>query len=214
MNDTPFPKPPATLQTLPDADRHRSLLETRAARPAGSPVWIFGFGSLMWRPEGDYDALVPAYLHGYERRFHIWSLRGRGSPEKPGLGLCLEDCAGGCHGVAYRLVEETLDESFEKIWSREMRSGTYKPTWVAVDTEEFGRIPALTFVVNKGHWNYAGPQPMDVMAAYMSQGCGDNGRCRDYLANTVEELRKLKRPDPYLEELLAEVDARCAGQAD
>ena len=201
--------PPKSFARLADDERHRLLLEVRASRPQGEPVWVFGFGSLMWRPEGKCDVIAPAYLKGYERQFRIWSLRGRGSPENPGLGLCLEDCAGGCHGLAYRLIEEHLDESFDLLWKREMGSGVYKPTWVSVDVEDHGRVPALTFVINRAHQNYTGPMPIEVMANHMCDAYGENGRNRDYLASTVEELRKLNKPDPFLEELLSLVEARC-----
>lgn len=192
---------------LSDAERHKNMIETRAARPAGEAVWMFGFGSLMWNPCFDFDARESAFLSGYERKFHIWTMRARGTPERPGLGLCLEDCAGGCRGIAYRLSEDKLDEAFERLWEREMGSGIYKPTWVAVDTDNFGRVPALTFVVNRDHPHYAGPLPNEAMCEIMAGACGTYGRCRDYLAGTIEEMQKLGVSDPELENLLAAVDA-------
>lgn len=196
---------------LSDEERHRLMLETRAARPQGEPMWIFGFGSLMWNPCFDYDVKAPAFLRGYERKFHIWTMRARGTPERPGLGLCLEDCAGGCRGIAYRLSEEGIDDAWARLWEREMGSGIYRPTWVAVETEAHGRVPALTFVVNRNHPHYAGPLPMPRMAEIMAAARGNYGLCRDYLAGTIEEMRKLGVEDSSLDDLLAAVDARQRG---
>lgn len=196
---------------LPEEEHRRRLHETRAARPKDEPMWVFGFGSLMWNPCFDFDVKAPGLLRGYDRKFHIWTTRARGTPDKPGLGLCLEDCAGGCRGIAYRLVEENLDDAWERLWAREMGSGVYKACWVSVETETHGRVAALTFVVNRDHPHYAGPMPLERMAEIMAGAKGTYGLCRDYLAGTIEEMRNLKVVDPELEALLSAVDARQKG---
>ncbi len=200
-------KPKFEHVRLPKEEAHRLLLETRAARPKGEPMWVFAFGSLMWNPCFSYDAKAPALLKGYDRKFHIWTTRARGTPDNPGLGLCLEDCCGMCRGIAYRLVEDDIEDAWERLWEREMGSGIYKATWVAVETEEYGRVVALTFVVNRHHSHYAGPMPTDHMAEIMAGAKGTYGLCRDYLAGTIEEMRKLDVIDPDLETLLARIDA-------
>ncbi len=206
MNLPAAGKPKVPIQRLTDAERHALLLETRAARPAGDPMWVFGFGSLMWNPGFDHDVASPAILRGYDRKFRILTMLGRGTPENPGLGLCLEDCSGACRGIAFRVREETIDETWDKLWAREMGSGIYKPRWLAVETETHGRVPALTFVINRDHPHYTGPLPVERMAEIMAGACGKYGRCRDYLAGTVEEMRKLGVVDPELDRLLALVD--------
>ncbi len=200
-------KPKLEYTRLPPEETHRLLLETRAARPKDQPMWIFGFGSLMWNPCFTYDVKAPAVLRGYDRKFHIWTTRARGTPDNPGLGLCLEDCMGLCRGIAYRLVEEDIESAWERLWEREMGSGVYRASWVSVETEEHGRVPALTFIVNRDHPHYAGPMPAEQMAEIMAGACGSYGPCRDYLAGTVEEMRKLNVFDKDLEALLAKVDA-------
>ena len=200
-------KPKFEHVRLPKEEAHRLLLEARAARPKDEPMWVFAFGSLMWNPCFSYDAKAPALLKGYDRKFHIWTTRARGTPDNPGLGLCLEDCCGMCRGVAYRLVEDDIEDAWERLWEREMGSGIYKACWVSVETEEYGRVAALTFVVNRDHSHYAGPMPSEHMAAIMAGAKGTYGLCRDYLAGTIEEMRKLNVIDPELEALLAQVDA-------
>jgi len=188
-------------------DKQKSLLETRAGRPSDEPMWVFGFGSLMWNPCFDYDIKTAAVLKGYDRKFHIWTTRARGTPDNPGLGLCLEDCAGACRGVAFRLVEDDVEAAWERLWEREMGSGIYRPVWVSLESEEHDRIVALTFVVNREHPHYAGPMPSERMADIMAGAKGSYGLCRDYLAGTIEEMRKLDVADSDLEELLSRVDA-------
>jgi len=161
----------------------------------------------MWNPCFDYDIKTAAVLKGYDRKFHIWTTRARGTPDNPGLGLCLEDCAGACRGVAFRLVEDDVEAAWERLWEREMGSGIYRPVWVSLESEEHDRIVALTFVVNREHPHYAGPMPSERMADIMAGAKGSYGLCRDYLAGTIEEMRKLDVADSDLEELLSRVDA-------
>ena len=161
----------------------------------------------MWNPCFDYDIKTAAVLKGYDRKFHIWTTRARGTPNNPGLGLCLEDCAGACRGVAFRLVEGDVEAAWERLWEREMGSGIYRPVWVSLESEDHDRIVALTFVVNREHPHYAGPMPSERMADIMAGAKGSYGLCRDYLAGTIEEMRKLDVSDSDLEELLSRVDA-------
>jgi cation transport protein ChaC len=200
-------KPNINFVHMSPEEKQQSLLETRAGRPSDEPMWVFGFGSLMWNPCFDYDIKTAAVLKGYDRKFHIWTTRARGTPDNPGLGLCLEDCAGACRGVAFRLVEGDVEAAWERLWEREMGSGIYRPVWVSLESEDYDRIVALTFVVNREHPHYAGPMPSERMADIMAGAKGSYGLCRDYLAGTIEEMRKLDVSDSDLEELLSRVDA-------
>lgn len=200
-------KPNINFVHMSPDEKHQSLMETRAGRPKDEPMWVFGFGSLMWNPCFDFDIKAPAVLKGYDRKFHIWTTRARGTPDNPGLGLCLEDCSGACRGVAFRLVEDDVEAAWERLWEREMGSGIYRPVWVSVESEDYGSVVALTFVVNREHPHYAGPMPSDRMADIMAGAKGSYGLCRDYLAGTIDEMRKLNVADPELEDLLNRVDA-------
>ena len=200
-------KPNINFVHMSPEEKQQSFLETRAGRPSDEPMWIFGFGSLMWNPCFDYDIKTAAVLKGYDRKFHIWTTRARGTPDNPGLGLCLEDCAGACRGVAFRLVEGDVEAAWERLWEREMGSGIYRPVWVSLESEDHDRIVALTFVVNREHPHYAGPMPSERMANIMAGAKGSYGLCRDYLAGTIEEMRKLDVSVSDLEELLSRVDA-------
>ena len=104
---------------------------------------------------------------------------------------------------------DNLESDLDYLWGREMGSGIYIPTWVQVkfDDDEGTKKIALTFVVDKDHVQYAGPMPVEQMAAYMSGACGKYGKCRDYLANTIDAMAKMGDSDPMLDDLLALIDA-------
>lgn len=201
-------RPRLEYRKLSEETKFELLLQTKAARPADEPMWVFGFGSLMWNPCYAFDAKAAALLKGYDRKFHIWSTRARGTPDSPGLGLCLEDCLGACWGIAHRVTAQDEDDAWERLWEREMSSGVYRPTWVTVETKEFGPVVALTFIVNRDHTHYAGPMPIDDMADVMADAKGKYGLCRDYLAGTISEMKKLNVEDADLEALLEKIDSR------
>ena len=203
-----FPTPPRSpTPRLSDLERRAEKDRVRAEAPDADEFWIFGFGSLMWRPGIDFARREPATLQGYERRFEIWSTVGRGTLMQPGLGCCLVPAAGSCRGIAYGLRIATLDDDLEYLWKREMGSGVYRPTWVEL-TLDTGQVKAaLTFVIRKGHVQHTGPMPATRMAEIMGRASGDNGRCRDYLANTLAEFAKLGETDPLLEKVMTLIDA-------
>ncbi len=198
----------APFLVLDAAARTASLTRTLASAPESGEIWVFGFGSLMWNPGFDHDRSHPAVLDGYQRKFHIWTAMARGTPECPGLGLCLEAGVGDCRGIAFRMLPEVRDAAFAYLWDREMVSGIYQPAWVPIVLDDGEALTALTFVVNRDHQQYAGPMPPERMAEVMENAAGKYGRCRDYLANTVAELAGLGVPDRELEDLLDLIDAR------
>ncbi len=194
-------------------ERQRRMDETRAARPDG-PLWVFAFGSLMWNPGFKYLTSDAAVLLGWERKFHIWTTIARGTPERPGLGLCLEKGDGDCKGVVYQLLPENEEADWEALWDREMNSGVYQTLWAELKTEKSGTVTALVFVADPDHHQYVGPLPRETMADIMVGACGRYGRCRDYLAGTIEEMAKLGVVDAHFSELLELVDSREIMQTD
>ena len=109
-----FPTPPkGPTPRFTDAERRAEQDRVRAEAPNADEFWIFGFGSLMWRPGLKVAHREPATLQGYKRRFEIWSTVGRGTLVQPGLGCCLVPAAGSCRGIAYGLCMATLDADLE-----------------------------------------------------------------------------------------------------
>jgi cation transport protein ChaC len=152
----------------------------------GKPIWIFGYGSLMWNPEFDFDTKHVATVHGYHRKFCLWSRINRGTPEQPGLVLTLEQ-GGSCRGLAYRLERKTSREQLSRLWRREMSLGSYRPRWLdcrcGADTFE-----ALAFVVNRKCTGYAGKLPIETMVSAIATARGTYGTSADYLFRTEAAL--------------------------
>ena len=118
-----------------------------AALPPGRDIWIFGYGSLIWRPEFPYAERRHALLHGYHRALCLWSRVNRGTPERPGLVFGL-DAGGSCRGVAFRIEPAQAPDIMEALWRREMPSGAYIPRWLTCRTDH-GAISALAFTMNR-----------------------------------------------------------------
>jgi len=171
--------------------------------PPDTDLWVFGYGSLMWNPEFLFAERRQAVLHGYHRRFCVYSHRYRGTPERPGLVLGL-DRGGSCRGIAFRVEAVQVEPTLDYLWDREMVSGVYSPKMLKVRTSE-GIISACTFVADREHRQYCGGLCSNDVVRYICQGFGERGPNLDYLANTVEHLRDLGIVDRGLEGLLHEV---------
>ena len=180
-----------------------------ADRPKTDDVWVFAYGSLIWRPCFAYVERLKATLAGYRRRFSVWTLIARGTPAAPGLALALEEGDGACHGVAYRLAPSYALAGLEALWAREMLTSIYRPRWLTV-TVDARAVTAISFVVETADAQYAGALPTAEQAAIIAAAHGKFGSCRDYLANTVAELAVLGIDEPGLTALLQEVDAIAA----
>ena len=196
----------APFYFVSEEERKQRLEVIQSTRPAG-PLWIFAFGSLMWNPCYEFDRREVADFAGWERKFHIWTTLARGTPETPGLGLCIEQSELSCRGIVYRLLAENEGEDWMALWDREMVSGIYQAIWADVKLETGDSIKALTFVVDKAHPQYAGGMSVSDMAKIIAGAEGKYGRCSDYLASTVEEMAKIDVIDEYLNELLAAVNS-------
>lgn len=184
---------------MSDEDVARSLAGVMASHTAGSPVWVFGYGSLIWNPLMEYAERRPAYVHGYHRGFYIWSKVNRGSPETPGLVLGL-DRGGCCHGVIYRLHASTLNEDLELLWRREMIGGTYLPRWVNADVDN-RRVRAIAFTVNRSKPGYTGRMSDEQIIAVAARAVGHYGSCADYLTQTAHSLEMQGLTDRRLSRL-------------
>lgn len=196
-------------QQLSSEEKQARIAAALAGRPAGEPMRVFGFGSLMWNPGFQWVDRVPGVVKGYHRCFRIYSTRARGTPDRPGLGLCMEaDPGAECRGIVFELAEATLERDMRALWDREQNSGVYDPVWLPVETDA-GTLQALTFVVRCDHPHYCGHLPPERMARIMAKAEGVYGRNRDYVAHLIDEMAKLGLRDPELERLLALIDAEA-----
>lgn len=193
------PEPPPIFTALSEAERAARKRRFLDALEPKRDLWVFGYGSLMWKTEFAFVECRPATLTGHHRAFCVWSHRYRGTPDLPGLVLGL-DRGGSCVGRAFRVGHEAIPEVADYLWTREMVTGIYTPTLLGADTAD-GAITALAFVVDRTHRQYAGGLSADGAARRIARAEGRMGPNRDYLFNTVAHLDELSVRDPLLHDL-------------
>ncbi len=169
-----------------------------------SDFWVFGYGSLMWRPGFDYVEQAPARLNGLHRALCVYSWVHRGTPERPGLVLGL-DRGGACRGVAYRVAAKSRESVLAYLRQRELVTGVYREVWRTIRFADRSRPPvkALTYLAERDHVQYAGRLPRERLLAIVSDGAGQSGANRDYVIATAAHLEALGLSDPLLAWLAA-----------
>ena len=169
-----------------------------------SDFWVFGYGSLMWRPGFAFAEQAPARLDGVHRALCVYSWVHRGTRERPGLVLGL-DRGGSCRGVAFRVAGTDRETVLAYLTERELVTGVYREAWRTIRFPD-GRHPpvkALTYLAERGHVQYAGRLPRERLLKIVSDGAGRSGANRDYVINTAAHLRALGLSDPLLDWLAA-----------
>ncbi len=197
-----------TMKVLTEEELAESRRGTLASAPS-KDIWVFGYGSLIWNPAFHFVERRIGTIHGYHRRFCLWTTLGRGSPDCPGLMLGL-DRGGSCRGVVLRIAPEHVESELDVLWRREMVSNAYVPTWVRTTTEE-GDVYAIAFTINRGHERYAEKMSDEKAAEVIARAAGRIGPCRDYLLNTVEHLDQLGIHDRAMKRLAERVKRQVAG---
>lgn len=174
-------------------------------------LWIFGYGSLMWRPGFAYTRAVHARITGFRRCFCLYSMHHRGTLTRPGMVLGL-DRGGACEGIAYLIDAEHATRTHAYLTEREQVSGAYREAYLPVTLLEAGhaRVMALAYLVEREHPNYAGRLPLDVQAHLIRGARGISGANIDYLLNTVAHLAELGIRERELERLVGLVGAHLA----
>jgi cation transport protein ChaC len=190
---------------LTEEQREASRAESLKSLPEGEPLWIFGYGSLMWNPAINVSESLPARVEGLSRSFCMRLNFGRGMPDNPGLMLCLVP-GGTCHGIAHRVDATSVDSESRILWMREMLSGAYDPVWIDIDLGAH-RVRGITFVINMSHPRYIPGLSVDEKAERIAKAEGHIGTNRDYLFRTVAALESAGISDAYLAELDARVRA-------
>jgi len=158
--------------------------------------WIFGYGSLMWRPGFRYLEQHPARLNGYHRAPCIYSHHHRGTLAVPGLVLGL-DQGGYCLGIAFRIDINDRVQIFDYLYEREMIGYAYQPACVDVDIAD-RQVRAYTFIADPGHEQYAGDLGAERAAEIIMRAEGVSGLNRDYLMHTVRKLESEGFAEPDL----------------
>jgi len=165
-------------------------------------LWVFGYGSLMWRPGFEFVEQVPARLIGEHRALCVYSFVHRGTPEKPGLVLGL-DRGGACRGIAFRVPEKHRVTTIAYLRAREQVTSVYREVMRSVwlENEPRQRISALAYVVDRGHVQYAGRLSLPDQLRHVQQGHGQSGANREYVVATVKAIEAEGIRDSQLHQL-------------
>jgi cation transport protein ChaC len=166
---------------------------------AGEDIWVFAYGSLMWRPGFDSLERRGARLVGAHRALCVYSFVHRGTPEHPGLVLGL-DRGGNCRGVAYRVAGAKRQDTIDYLRGREQVTLVYREAMRSVwlDDDPQQNIRALCYMVDRGHRQYAGKLTLEQQVHFVRQGHGRSGNNRDYVLAAVKELEAQNIHDKQL----------------
>lgn len=173
--------------------------------------WVFGYGSLMWRPGFAHLETAPALLHGVHRSLCIFSHVHRGTPQRPGLVLGL-DRGGSCRGVAFRVGAADRDTVLAYLRTREQATKVYLERWrkLRLGDARGPETMALCYVVDRTHTQYAGELSLDEQVRLVCGGRGQSGANPDYVLNTSRHLRDMGIRDHRLEALAARLQMAAA----
>jgi len=190
-------------------DCEPSVSELVVGEPSGAADvgehWVFGYGSLMWRPGFAYLERIGAVLHGRRRAFCIYSVHHRGTPQRPGLVLGLAE-GGHVRGVAYQVGAKKWAEVYAYLREREQPTETYVEAKVRIVLADGRSVDALTFISDQTHPQWAGDLDPAAQARLIAGAQGLSGRNIEYLRDLVLHLRKGATHDDDMEALLADVE--------
>jgi len=180
------PSPSIVYHT--EADYDAALDEALAPHRKGDDLWLFAFGSLIWKPDVAYTEERIATAHGWHRSFCLKISRWRGTTDRPGLMMAL-DRGGQCQGMLYRIEGHTVKAQLGKVFRRELfaKPPNNMPRWLTVKTNHES-VRALAFVMNRKGGAYVGRLAPEQVADKLAEACGHLGSCAEYLYNTVSHL--------------------------
>jgi len=163
-------------------------------------LWVFGYGSLIWNPAFHFAEKRTARVHGYHRRFCLWTHLGRGTIQNPGLMLGL-DHGGSCTGLGFRIDKNQVRTELDILFRRELISHAYIPTWVKMRFENGGIHHGITFVIDRQHERYTKKLDPITQSLHIATAAGPLGPNREYLFDLVEHLNELGLKDRALSRL-------------
>ncbi|WP_116131470.1 gamma-glutamylcyclotransferase [Tropicimonas sp. IMCC34043] len=178
------------------------------------PLWVFGYGSLIWHPGFEVAERAVARLIGFRRAFCMTSIHYRGTVDAPGLVLALDAAEGAhCDGVAFRVAPEGAALALQGLRERELISAAYLEERVEVALCDGRRVMALTYVMDRAHAQYCGDTTLEQQAQIIARARGGRGPNAEYLFNTAAHLAELGLADPDLDWLAARVRALSASDS-
>lgn len=166
--------------------------------------WVFGYGSLIWRPGFDFEERSVATLHGFHRALCVFSHVHRGTPEQPGLVLGL-DRGGSCRGIAFRVAADRWPETLAYLRAREQVTMVYLESWHEVRLIDGRRVRAVAYSVDRTHAQYASGLSDEDVLRLVRRGVGQSGANPEYVRNTHLHLAELGIRDARLEWIVSQL---------
>ncbi len=171
-------------------------------------MWIFGYGSLMWRVGFPYEERRPGYIRGYRRRFWQGSPDHRGVPEAPGRVVTLLPRAGErCWGMAYRLAPRGADDVLRDLDVRE-QGGYERVITPVLDERDEPFAEALAYIATADNAHYLGCAPLPEIADHVVRSRGPSGDNAEYVLELAAALTAIGAEDGHVHRLAALVRAR------
>ena len=168
-------------------------------------MWVFGYGSLMWRPGFAFEERKRARLHGLHRRLCIYSHVHRGTPERPGLVLGL-DRGGSCHGMVFRIADENRAKVLAYLREREMMNRVYYEAVRRVRCDDGTVVHALCYIAERDHVQFAPPMGIEDTIRQVRGAVGQSGANEDYVISTVAQINEMGTRDLALERIADALD--------
>jgi glutathione-specific gamma-glutamylcyclotransferase len=192
------PGPPPGFVPLTEEDHDCRRAALLASHPKGQDLWLFAYGSLIWKPACEVDGQHHALLRGWHRKFCLHLVRYRGTHDCPGLMMAL-DIGGSCRGILQRIPAKNVEERLDQLLRREMsvKPASNVPRWISVE-DHGGRRRAITFAINRKGPTYVRPRTLEETADILARACGHWGSGAEYLMQTVAHLEDLGIHDRYL----------------
>ena len=181
-------------------DPAASLAHALAQWGSRGDLWVFGYASLIWRPEFDAAEQRPAHVHGFHRALKMTSRVNRGTPQRPGLVFALLS-GGSCRGVALRIARGRVEDELPRLWAREMPNSVYDARWLACRTPQ-GPLRALGFTLSRQSPNYTGTLDDAQMLSILRDASGRYGSTLEYLLETARGLEGCGIRDREIERLV------------
>lgn len=201
LHAAPLPAPSGLAAAPSPALRERTRGQWQRQLASTRGLWVFGYGSLIWRPEFDVAERRPARVHGWHRALAMWSHINRGTPAEPGLVFALLP-GGSCRGFAFRIDADDDGSVFDRLWSREMPDDVYDPNWLTCHTPQ-GKVQALAFTLSRHHAAYTGTLTPEQYRHIFRHAHGRYGSTLDYARDTFESLNTHGIRDRQLAAVLA-----------
>ena len=186
-------------------DPGQALQRLRALWQHQPQRWVFGYASLIWRPEFDAAEHHPALLRGWHRALRMRSRINRGTAQQPGLVFALLP-GGACRGMVYRLRPSTAEAELDRLWAREMPTGVYDARLLPCRTESakgVDTVLALAFTLSRRSEACLARPGDEQMLHILRHASGRYGSTLDYLMQTATALRAHGVRDREVERLMA-----------